>query len=220
MTQVLINLLMDSQTQAQMDSFMLRNTEVDLSMVVERFLVKFMLDYESRKELNRMSREGVILEPLPTTQAEILEAIPNQSSLNQMQTASAPPQLDFTSPITSDGSTYPPITTPDSGKVEPLQLDLGKWLQGGRIDLERLAPEQVLIQESHKWTLTPTDQEEIERLKRLGLASPLLPRSRGGSTSPLMSKGPSSAPAAGSSSPKDQSKASAPSVAGDTSTEA
>lgn len=72
MAKVLVNLLMNEETQALMDSFSLRNgSSVDLPAVVERFIVRFMEDYEARVELARMQRNGVMLEPLPTGQASI-----------------------------------------------------------------------------------------------------------------------------------------------------
>lgn len=69
MVKVLINLLMNEETQQQMDSFLLRNTSVDLAAITEQFLVKFMLHYETQLELDKISREGADLEVLhgPTT---------------------------------------------------------------------------------------------------------------------------------------------------------
>lgn len=79
MAKVLVNLLMNEETQALMDSFSLRNgSSVDLPAVVERFIVRFMEDYEARVDLARMQREGVMLEPLPQDQALIQ---PSQSRL-------------------------------------------------------------------------------------------------------------------------------------------
>lgn len=86
MTKVLVNLLMNEETQALMDSFSLRNgSSVDLPAVVERFIVKFMADYEARIELARMQREGVMLEPLPQDQTSIQ---PSQS--RSIKTAQGP----------------------------------------------------------------------------------------------------------------------------------
>lgn len=96
MTKVLVNLLMEDGTQALMDSFMLRNTTVDLPAIVERFLVKFMLDYEQRVEVDRMLNEGIIMEPIPSGE----EPRPTMVD-GSIQSASnpAPFQVDMTSPI-------------------------------------------------------------------------------------------------------------------------
>lgn len=96
MTKVLVNLLMEDGTQALMDSFMLRNTTVDLPAIVERFLVKFMEHYESKVEVERMMTQGIIMEPVSW------EEEPRPTMVDgSIQSANnpAPFQVDMTSQI-------------------------------------------------------------------------------------------------------------------------
>lgn len=91
MVKVLVNLLMNEETQQQMDSFLLRNTSVDLAAITEQFLVKFMLHYEMQVELERMSREGADL--------EIVEASPVEDRAGVL--LHTPPVFDLGQAVTN-----------------------------------------------------------------------------------------------------------------------